>query len=909
MEEIVVSFVLDHLAQLVAREVNLLYGVEDGVESLRRELEMIKELLNTTRRERGMEHIVLNQIRDMAYLAEDVVDTFVAKVSIYKRRTILGKTLHGFGQAWLLHRLSDKIDYIKNTLKEIRDNKDTYDAFRETTNESAAEEERERLEWLRTLRRDVEVKDVVGFVHDSEVVVNRLMGDSSKLKVVSIVGMGGLGKTTLARKVFNNIQVKNHFDCLAWVYVSNECRFRELLLGLLHQFMPNFEQECRDINSRNEDELKNMVKNCLEGKRYLVVVDDLWNIEDWDKVKDAFPDNNKGSRILITSRSKEVATHAGLDVPHYLPFLNEEESWELFHKKVFIDGDCPSDLEPLGKQMVQRCCGLPLSIIVLAGLLANKEKSHTVWSKVVDHVNSYINQDKTQVNEIVLKLSYDNLPRRLKPCFLYLGLFPEDSEILVEPLLQKWVAEGFIQDTGDRDPDDVAEDYLYELIDRSLVQVAGVKLNGSLEKCQIHDLLRDLCISQSKKDKVFEVCTNNNIVDSTKPRKLSIQSATSDYISSSKRDHSCVRSLLLFGTHDDEWKWLVDEFKLVRVLQFGSIYLQAIPSILGNFIHLRYLRIENVLVYFVPDSILNLWNLQTIDLGIFRYRQAVSFPAQMWKLKYLRHWNSSGPIELRGRCLQSVEKMWNLRTMSPLTLNKQAISLIRNGTFPNIKRMGLSGSHDCEDELPNLLQSLQQSEHLNSLVIFPQGFFDINPQELVQRLEQFSHLTTLRIDWVKDLLTSELIFPPNIIELTLSRIEHISDEGMNGLGNHSKLKILRLLGNIDRFNDPIDLNCVGFPQLEVLKMKELKLRNWKLGNGAMRKLQHVIIKFCGPYINLPTELCSLNGLKQVHIESNIVQVTEQVHDILRILETNNRVQVFRSFYPALDEENDWESHH
>ncbi|XP_059429175.1 putative late blight resistance protein homolog R1A-10 [Corylus avellana] len=261
-------------------------------------------------------------------------------------------------------------------------------------------------------------------------------------------------------------------------------------------------------------------------------MDDVWSNEVWDEVRSAFPNDSNGSRILITSRNKVVALHASLTPPHLLSFLDKYESWELFKKNVFRGGICPPEFETLGRQIAEGCHGLPLSIVVLAGLLANKERSLHIWSKFVGHVSSFLitQAEDTIICEKILSLSYTDLPRYLKPCFLYFGMYPEDHEIPVRQLIHLWVAEGFIQHTGQRFPEDVAEMYLENLIDRSLIQVARRRVDGGVKACRIHDLLRELCISESAKGMFLEVQSENRL-DTNNSRRLSIQGNTRQYMS------------------------------------------------------------------------------------------------------------------------------------------------------------------------------------------------------------------------------------------------------------------------------------------------------------------------------------------------------------------------------------------
>ncbi|KAL7163248.1 hypothetical protein ACSBR2_039363 [Camellia fascicularis] len=314
----------------------------------------------------------------------------------------------------------------------------------------------------------VDEEITVGFDDEALTIKELLAGGKKQLQMISIVGMPGLGKTTLARKLYNDPYITHYFHIRAWTYASQLPRNTDMLLDILRSVNVVFTDEIKNMTN---EKLGEKLYKQLKGKRYLIVIDDLWDIGAWVDLKMYFPNDNNGSRVMFTSRLKELAMYASPDChPHCLRFLTEEESWEFLQRKVFQNGSCPLELILIGKQIMKKCKGLPLAIVVIAGLLA-KNKTRKSWEQVVQSVSSYIVSDPNQYLD-TLGLSYNHLPRHLKPCFLYLGAFPEDQEIPVQKLICLWVAEGFIQKIGQRSLEEVAEDYLMDLIQRSLVIVA-----------------------------------------------------------------------------------------------------------------------------------------------------------------------------------------------------------------------------------------------------------------------------------------------------------------------------------------------------------------------------------------------------------------------------------------------------
>ncbi|WRX11558.1 NB-ARC - like 10 [Theobroma cacao] len=336
--------------------------------------------------------------------------------------------------------------------------------------------------------------------------VDRKQGQDDRLRT----------RTTIAKRVYNHNDVKRHFDCCAWVFISQQCMPREVFHGVLIKVLSPSREEREVIDRLKEHELVEMLYDILKEKQYLVILDDIWRCEDWDSLKPAFPKGNEGSKLLFTTRNKEVALLADPHSPPIeLPLLTDDASWNLFKRKAFLENKmeshvCSKEFEMLGKEMLKRCGGLPLAIVVLGGLLATK-KSWNEWEMVQKNINAYLNkvqqQDYGGVNGI-LALSYNELSFYLKPCFLYLGHYPEDSEISKKELIRLWIAEGFISPSpeGGEMLEDVAEVYLEELTNRCLVQVGRRDHTGvGVKTCRVHDLLRDLCMSKAREENFFGI--------------------------------------------------------------------------------------------------------------------------------------------------------------------------------------------------------------------------------------------------------------------------------------------------------------------------------------------------------------------------------------------------------------------
>ncbi|KAM1005281.1 hypothetical protein EV2_005531 [Malus domestica] len=341
-----------------------------------------------------------------------------------------------------------------------------------------------------------------GLDEDIEKLKGWILNDDEKepaMNYIGIVGMGGLGKTTLAQQLFNDSQILDHFEKTMWVCVSGNFCEQWILKKLLNKVN-------EETSSLDSDEILRRLITVLNGKSYLIVLDDVWpykNKSDWLKdLCSQLPTSvGKSSCIIITTRIEDVAQKMVLrntQIHHHKP-LENEDSWDLFSEYAFrkSNGKCPSEhYKDVSVHILKKCGGLPLAIKTLGSLLSEKVGSPSEWTDISDKFHELTKKGKTDSVIDSLQLSYDELPHTsLKQCLLCLSIYPEDFEIDAEQLIHWWIGEGIVREKGSTTAIELGFEYLAELVNRSLLEVVDRRwYDGKVYKCKIHDMVREVII-------------------------------------------------------------------------------------------------------------------------------------------------------------------------------------------------------------------------------------------------------------------------------------------------------------------------------------------------------------------------------------------------------------------------------
>ncbi|XP_028111686.1 disease resistance protein RPM1-like [Camellia sinensis] len=729
--------------------------------------------------------------------------------------------------------------------------------------------------------------EVIGIESPKYELISRLVDQNqSQQAVISVVGMGGIGKTTLAKKVYDSQEVVAHFNCKAWITVSQSYKPEELLKTMIKALSGN---DVLPVLDEGIDSLIAKLRGYLYEKRYFIVFDDVWQSDFWRSIRHALPKNSEGSRVIITTRKEQVAafcTETSVDHVHELQALSQEKAWKLFCTKAFqldFGGHCPPELEEASQAIVSKCQGLPLAIATIGGLLSTKNKGISEWQKFYSGMNSELerNPELKSISKILL-LSYNDLPHHLKSCFLYFGIMPEDYSIKAARLIRLWIAEGFVEEQNGKTLEEVAEEYLTELIHRRLVLVSTTKFDGRVKQCQVHDVVREIILSMSKEFSLCQILEEENSSFNATTRRLSmhIRYCNMDKVMKSI-SKSPVRSVFLFQEGELPKKPLLGtlaaNFKLLKLLDLQNAHLDQLHEEVGNLFLLRYLSIRSTQVKIIPKSIGKLQNLQTLDLKNSPVRELPFDISRLHKLRHLIAYYFSFECEylvdgLVGVKIQGgiggLEELRNLQLVE--TNHDDGLSLIKElEKLRQLRKLGITKlEREHGSGLCAAIEKMKYLQRLSVSALSDDEILDLqyisSPPQYLQRLTLVGRLEKLP-KWIPKL--------QNLDTLILWG---------SGLTKNDPLKALQVLPSLVhlQLRHAYDVEQLYFEVGRFQKLKELILRGCKglnsviIEEGALPLLEELTIGPSPQLKEIPSGIHHLQKLKTLRF----VDVPEEFID-------------------------------
>uniref|UniRef100_A0A0D9XAA6 Uncharacterized protein n=1 Tax=Leersia perrieri TaxID=77586 RepID=A0A0D9XAA6_9ORYZ len=487
-----------------------------------------------------------------------------------------------------------------------------------------------------------------------------LLSSNSNHQVISVWGMGGIGKTTLVKSIYQSSELEQlEFKRRAWVTVQRPFQPTELLRSLAQHLGEDSTINKggsmlglvrNDLSTMGSKELSDKLKDDLTGKKYLIVLDDMSSYIEWDFIIKKLPESND-RRIIVTTRPESVARYCSKTVQnmHKIEGLTDEDALELFLNKVSNNDEDKSKLKQKRDMMeeahiiIKKCGRLPLAIAAVGGFLTTRPPIITEWRKFSDHLSTELDENPSleKIKKILIS-SYEGLSYHLKSCFLYLSIFPEDHNIRYGRLLRRWIAEGYSRPMRNKNAEKEAEEQFTGLLNKSMIQQSRTVTTGKTGFFQLHDLMREISIAKSEEENLVLVLDDHSISSSKdKVRHLVVSQSWSREKNKNDMENivdvSHIRSLTVFG----EWRsfFLSKKMRMLRVLDLEDVDGLQDPDLasIGKLRHLKYLSIRGCeKIINLPSSVGNLLNLETLDIRGTCVTKLPATIGRLQNLKYLR---------------------------------------------------------------------------------------------------------------------------------------------------------------------------------------------------------------------------------------------------------------------------------
>ncbi|KHN37703.1 Putative disease resistance RPP13-like protein 1 [Glycine soja] len=727
---------------------------------------------------------------------------------------------------------------------------------------------------------------IYGRDDDKEMIFNWLTSDidnCNKLSILSIVGMGGLGKTTLAQHVFNDPRIENKFDIKAWVCVSDEFDVFNVTRTILEAVTKSTD----DSRNREMVQGRAVAREKLTGKRFFLVLDDVWNRnqKEWKDLQTPLNYGASGSKIVVTTRDKKVASIVGSNKTHCLELLQDDHCWRLFTKHAFRDDSHQPnpDFKEIGTKIVEKCKGLPLALTTIGSLLHQKS-SISEWEGILkSEIWEFSEEDSSIVP--ALALSYHHLPSHLKRCFAYCALFPKDYRFDKEGLIQLWMAENFLQcHQQSRSPEEVGEQYFNDLLSRSFFQQSS-----TVERTPfvMHDLLNDLA-KYVCRDICFRLEDDQakNIPKTT--RHFSVASDHVKCFDGFRTLYNAER-LRTFMSLSEEMsfrnynRWyckmstreLFSKFKFLRVLSLsGYSNLTELPDSVGNLKYLHSLDLSNTDIEKLPESTCSLYNLQILKLNGCRHLKEL--PSNLHKLTDLHR------LELIDTGVRKVPAHLGKLKYLQVLMSSFNVGKSREFSIQQLGELNLHGSlsiqnlQNFENPSDALAVDLKNKTHLVELELKWDSDWNQNRERdeiVIENLQPSKHLEKLTMrnyggkqfpSWLSDNSSC------NVVSLTLENCQSCQRLPPLGLLPFLKELSIRWLDGIVSINaDFFGSSSCSFTSLESLEFSDMKeWEEWECKGvtGAFPRLQRLSIYYCPKLKGLPP-LGLLPFLKELSIDN------------------------------------------